>query len=78
MDRPVVRQEEISDPGKALAGLVVVHCDRLVRPVAARHHQRAAEIGEQQVMERGVREHDAEPGDARRRRVRDRRVGPPP
>ncbi len=50
---------------EALERLGVVGRDRLVGEVAARHHERtAADRGEQQVVERRVRQHDAELGEA--------------
>ena len=48
-------------PPSRCARLVVVERDRLVGAVAARHHERAADVGAEQVMERRVREHQAEP-----------------
>ena len=77
VDRTVVAEERVGDPAEPLARLVVVVGDRLVRAVAARHHERSAEVGEQQVVERRVREHHAEPRAARRDRRSDRRVRAP-
>ena len=75
MDRPVVAEERVGDPAEPVGGLGVVDRDRLVRPVAARHHERAADVREQQMVERGVGEHHAEPGVARGDRFGDRGVG---
>ena len=76
VDRPVVGEEGVGDAGQALACLVVVEGDRLVRAVAARHHERPPAVGEQQVVERRVREHQPEPRgagrDGRRRAPRPR------
>ena len=41
-------------------GILVLVRDRLVGDVAARHHQRLADVGEQQVVQRAVREHHAQ------------------
>ena len=60
-----------------LVRLVVVVGDRLVGAVAARQHERPAEVGEQEVVERRVREHHAEPGAAGRDGCRDRRAVAP-
>ena len=72
LDRPVVRDDEVGDRGEPLERVVVLVGDRLVGHVAARHHQRLAHVGEQQVMERAVREHHAELGRPRRHRPRHR------
>ncbi len=61
VDRPVVCEEGIGDAGQALACLAVLEGDRLVRAVAARHHERPPAAVEQQVVERRVREHQPEP-----------------
>ena len=50
--------------------------DRLVGDVAAGHHQRPAGVGEQQVVQRGVGEHHAKLGRARRDARRRGRIGP--
>ena len=57
--------------------VVVLVRDRLVGDVAARHHQRLPDVGEQQVVQRRVRQQHAEVGGARRDRGRHRRVRPP-
>ncbi len=74
MNRPVVCEEDIGDLAQPFARFAVLERDRLVRAVAARQHERSAEVGEQQVVERGVGEHQAEPGHAGRDRARHRRV----
>ena len=48
-------------PAEPAAGLVVLEGDRLVGEVPARHHERPAEVAVEQVVERRVREHHAEP-----------------
>ena len=58
------------------ARVVVAIGDRLVASVAARHHQRAAGVREQQVVQRRVGQHHAELGDAGRDGRRDARAGP--
>ena len=42
LDRPVVQQEQVGDARQALERVVVAERDRLVRDVAARHHERHA------------------------------------
>ena len=56
-------EEAVGDRGEPLGRVVVPICDRLVAGVAARQHQRAAGIGQQQVVQRRVGEHHAELGD---------------
>ena len=73
VDRPVVCEEGVGDPAQPRPSVVVVERDRLVRDVSARQHERAADVGREQVVQRRVREHDAEP----RRPRRDRRRRPP-
>ena len=81
LDRPVVRDEGVGDGGQPIARIVVAERDRLVRDVAAREHERVdaklGEVGQQHVMERCVREHDAELGQARSDRGGDRGAGAP-
>ena len=50
-----------------VAGVAVVVRDRLVAAVPARHHERAADAGHEQVVERRVGEEHAEVGKARAR-----------
>ena len=75
VDRPVVQEEQVRDPAQPLQRVVVRERDRLVGHVAARHHQRHADVGQQQVVQRRVGEHHAEVVRARRDRRRDARVG---
>jgi hypothetical protein len=77
LDRPVVAEHEVRDPGEALERVVVAVGDRLVGHVAARHHQRLADAGQQQVVERAVREHHSQLGRAGGDRIRHPRVAPP-
>jgi hypothetical protein len=51
--------------------------DRLVGDVAARHHQRLPDVGEQEVVQRRVRQQHAEVGGARSDRRCDRGTGEP-
>ncbi len=63
VDRAVVNQEQVGDPLQAIESVAVVNGDGLVRPIAAGHDERNATNGfEQKVVERCVREHDAECG----------------
>jgi ELWxxDGT repeat protein len=73
VDRAVVGEEDVGDPSEALAGLAVLGGDRLVRAIAGGHHQRAAEVRAEEVVERRVREHHAEPLGARCHRPSDGR-----
>ena len=75
VDRPVVQQQQVGDPGQALERVLVLEGDRLVGDVAAGHHERHARVGEQQVVQRRVREHHPELAGARRDRLRDGRAG---
>jgi hypothetical protein len=78
VDRPVVSEEGVGDPGKPRVRLLVFERDRLVGAVPAREHERTAEVVAQDVVERGVGEHQAKPGGSRRDRRGDRRVRAPP
>ena len=69
VDRPVVADQQIGDPVQALARVVVAVGDRLVGHVGAGHDQRRADLGQQQVVQRRVRQHHAQVGRARRHRV---------
>ena len=77
VDRPVVCEEGVGDPAQPRPSLAVLERDRLVGDVPARQHERTADVGREQVVERRVREHDAEPRRARRDRRGDRGVVPP-
>ena len=59
LDRPVVRAGRSAIGAEPLERVVVLVGDRLVGHVAAGHHQRLADVGQQQVVERAVREHHA-------------------
>ncbi len=76
-DRAVVEQDEVGDAGQALQRVLVAVGDRLVRDVAAGHHQRPARVAQQQVVERRVGQHHAEVRRGRRHRGRHRRPRPP-
>ena len=76
VDRAVVEEHEVGDAREPRERVVVLVRDRLVGDVAARHHQRLAGVGEQQVVQRRVGQQHAEVGRARRDRGGDRRVGP--
>ena len=70
-------RNSVGDAAEPLAGVVVLVGDRLVGEVAAGHHQRLADVGEQQVVQRRVRQHHAELAAPRRDRGGDARAGPP-
>ena len=74
VDRAVVEEHEVGDRSQPLERVGVLVGDRLVGDVAARHHERLADVGEQQVVQRRVRQQHAEVGRARRDRRRHRRV----
>ena len=61
-DGAVVDEEQIGDAAEAFEGFVLVGADRLVAQVAARGHDGEPERRQEQVMQRGVGEHDAEVG----------------
>ena len=77
LDRPVVEHERVGDGVQPLERVVVLVGDRLVGDVAAGHHQRLADVGQQQVVQRAVRQHHAELGRERRDRGRHPRSRPP-
>ena len=60
MDGPVVGEKEIGDPLEPIERVRVFVRDGLVAAVAARHHQRRPGLAQQQMMQRRVRQHDAE------------------
>ena len=76
-DRPVVEQDLVGDPGEPRLRVAVLERDRLVGDVARGHHERHAEVGEQQVVQRRVGEHQPELARARGDGRRDRRAVPP-
>ena len=61
------RRMRVRDRRQPRGRVVVAIGDRLVADVAARQHQRLARVGEQQVVQRRVREHHAELARAGRR-----------
>ena len=78
-DGPVVQQKEIRDIAQPRPGFVVVRADRLVGQVAARGHHREPQFAQQQVVQRRIRQHRAQPRQARRDfRRQTRRAGEPP
>ena len=76
LDRAVVAEHEVGDRPEPLERVIVAIGDRLVGHVATRHHQRLADVAQQQVVERAVRQHHAELGRARRNGPRDARAPP--
>ena len=78
VDRAVVDEEGVRDLAESFARVVVSVGDRLVGDVCRRHHERAAEVGEQHVLERRVGKHHAEvPGERRHRLGHGRPVATP-
>jgi hypothetical protein len=78
VDRAVVDQEPVGDPPEPLQRLVVPVGDRLVGHVPAGQHDRASHLGQQQVVQRRVRQHHPQRPVLWRHRPGDRRRGPPP
>ena len=76
VDGPVVGQERVGDALQRVPGLVVAVDDRLVGDVSAGQDDRTGHGGEQQVVQRRVRQHDAELAVARGGGVRDGGAGP--
>ena len=70
-------EERVRDPAQPGQRLVVAVGDRLFGNVSAGQHHRTGRCGEQQVMQRGVRQHDPELAVARRRRRGDGRLRAP-
>ena len=62
----VVDREEVGDPAEPLAGVSVVVRNRLIGDVRRRHHQRLADVGAEQMVQRRVGQHHAEVGATRR------------
>ncbi len=77
VDGPVVGEERVGDTAQPVKRVLVAVGDRLVGDVSAGQHQRAADRGEQQVVQRRVGQHDAELPVARRGRRGDGRVRAP-
>ena len=65
-DRSIVDEEQIGDVAEALDRVTFVRADRFVREVAARGHDGHADLAQDQMVKRCVREHDAERGIAGR------------
>ncbi|MBT9141339.1 MAG: hypothetical protein DDT30_01931 [Dehalococcoidia bacterium] len=62
---PIVQQKVIRDVSQPPLGFIVVPGDGLFAQVAAGHDQRQAHLPQEQMMQRGIREHDAQIFDAR-------------
>ena len=77
VDAPVVSEHAVDEIGEAGARVVVRVGDRLVAEVPAGHHQGSADARQEQVVQRRVREEEAEVGQPRRDRRGHRRAGPP-
>ena len=74
VDRAIVREEGVGDPGEPAPCVGVVDRDRLVGAVSAREDERRAEIGAEEMVQRRVGEHQPEPGRARRDGRCERRI----
>jgi hypothetical protein len=71
LDRAVVDEEGVRDPGQPLQRVFVTVGDRLIRNVPAGHHEGLADHAEQEMVKRRVRQHHAELRRAGRHRLRD-------
>ncbi len=71
-------EERVGDLSDLVERLFVVDRDRLVRAIPARHHERHADVVDQQVVEGRVREQHAEPRRSRGHGGRHGRVGAAP
>ena len=60
LDVAVVHEEQVGDRRQALQRLVVAIRERLLGEIAGRHHQRPPRLPHQQVMERRVRQQQAD------------------
>ena len=78
LDLAVVGQEEVGDPGQARERLVVPRRHRLLGEVAGGHDQRPPRGLQQEVVERRVRQHQADQRVAGRDLGREAAPGPPP
>ena len=77
VDRPIVSQKQIGDAGQPGDGVVILVGDRLVGTVAAGHDERdVAQLSQQQMMQRRVRQHHAEVRVAGGDRFGDAGIGP--
>src|SRR5215467_12802785 len=65
-DRPIVNQEDIRNAAQPGHGVAVLVCDGLVAAVAAGHDERTIDPLEEHVLERRVRQHQAEMVESRR------------
>ena len=65
VDRPIVGEDEVGDVAEPSARVVVVDRDRLVGQVPARHHERPADVVQEEVVEWRVGEQEPDPGRAR-------------
>ena len=64
--RAIVGQHPVEERRQPRRGVVVLVGDRLVAGIAAGHHERATDPGEDEVVERAVRQHHAQLRRARR------------
>ena len=55
-----MQQKIIGNMGKGLQGIFIVNGKRFARPVAAGHNQDGRPFFKKKIMQRGVRQHDAE------------------
>ena len=76
VDLAVVHEETVAETGQPRDRFDVDVRDRLAGEVAARHHERGSAEAEQQVLQRGRREHDPEHRVAGSDECRDACVGP--
>ena len=72
LDLAVVEEEGVAERREPRARVLVVLQQGVVGVVRARHHERAETLREEEVLDRGVGEHDAEAVAARRDRRRSR------
>jgi len=72
-DRPIVDQQRIGDRAEPRQRVVVEVGDGLVAEVARGHHQRPAELPQQEHMQRRVGQHHADGREAGRHGRRQRR-----
>ena len=73
-DRAVVDEKQVRDLGKPPERVLIAVGDRFLADVCARHHERDADVGQQQVVKRRVRKHHAELGSDGRDGPGDRRI----
>jgi hypothetical protein len=73
-DLPIVQQKRVCQPGEPPQCIRIPCCDRLLTGIAAGHHERPVGRLEQQVMQRGVRQHHTHRVEARSNRGGERRV----